>query len=302
MSAGGLVGVVLAGKDADPGILGGEPQKPSKFFMDFGNGFVGDRIVRALDSSNCCKSIYVVGPEPYISNYSFKTKNPLYMMPQGKGRLENMMIAVDDAEKRGEYKPGDHIILSTGDLPLLEARAIEELVTACEKAEDADVYIGLIPAELVDQSLTGLYKQDLIPIHGLYMHSDVYLIRPSSMTEEVKQQFEVIASLRRLNRGTLGQVLDAASDVSKIASLKGIMLFFRVMSGFFFYHLGYPNMSNRVTKGIEKDLLEVGKKLFGIQAKFVLVNQPSLGCDFDYPWQLETLLEYDKHRIDKKEL
>lgn len=292
-----LVVVVLAGKDRDSRILGGEADGPSKFFMDFGEELAGHRIIRAVDSLLNCRSIYVVGPQPYISDYAFEAEHPLCFLEQCGTRTENLERALEEAKDRGGYTPGEHILLVMGDLPLLEARAIREYVLACERAEEADLYVGLIPARFVDPSLREIYRDDAVPYSGeACLLANVYLLRWDSVTEEGKTRYECIMAIRRVNRGNLSDLLKSAIEILRIAGLRGVVAFARVIAGMHLHKISFQGRTEWVSNGVEGEVIRIVRNAFGPSMGFVEVNEPCLGYEFDYGWQLDALREYDAQR------
>ncbi len=139
-----LVVTVLAGNDENPDLLGGSGQ-PSKFFMPFGHEMVGDRVLRAVDGLNCCKSIYLAVPLGSAKRQDFTTERRLHLVSEGATRTESVMNTVREAERQGDYVGGDYVLVITGDLPLLSSLALDRLIEACEGADEADLYLGMIP-------------------------------------------------------------------------------------------------------------------------------------------------------------
>ena len=87
MESDDLIVIILAGNDEKPDILGGLGA-PSKFFMPFGDGLVGDRMLRAVDDLRCCKSIYVVVSPSHLGEFPFTTDGQRHCetVPAGTGR------------------------------------------------------------------------------------------------------------------------------------------------------------------------------------------------------------------------
>ena len=284
--------VVLAGKDSDPEIFGGEVGGPSKFFMDFGGELVGRRMIQALDSVEC-RAIYVVGPGAYVSAHAFETVHPLRLLPEGKNRTDNIDRALKEAMARGEYRSGEHILLVMGDLPLLKAEAIQGFISACEGSAEADFYIGMIPMDTVDPALRETFKTEIIPyVDGVYLHSDVYLLRPDAITDVGKERFERILSIRRTDKKKISDLLETGTEIIRMAGARGVITFAKVIAGYYAHEIGSQLLTDWVSRGVEDEVTRIAERAFGPRISFVWINEPCLAYGFDFEWQLGVLSKY----------
>ena len=225
-----LIAVVLAGNDEDPCIFGGVGQE-SKFFLPFGCELVGDRILRAMDRLSCCKAIYVAAPPASGQQHTFATRRPLHTAPQGTTRTGSLMNALWRAQEEGHYRDGDYVLVVTGDLPLLSSSALERFIAGCREAPDADLYLGMIPAESIPEALRPAYRRDLLPFcGGSYLHSDVYLLRPDAVTPAGYKRFEEIVTIRRSDLNRLHGALRVAITLVRIVGVQGLLAFFRILA------------------------------------------------------------------------
>ncbi len=286
-----LVAIVLAGNDHDPEILGGG-HGTSKFFMEFNDGRVYDNIISAVDGLDDCQAIYIVCSPDHM-DHDFSTKHAVTLLEQGYSRSENMKIALKAAENKGQYREGDYVLLVMGDLPLLSTESIEMFISECKTAKTSDAYIGLIPAECLDPNLTEYYKQDFLPLNnGTYLHSDVYLVNPSSITELGIDRVETIMNMRRGILSLSNDVVKAGLEIAKIARFKGLLAFGKIITGLYLYNKGNPDLSNRVMGGVETEVKRMIKDFFGPEIEFVYVGCPDLGYEFDNKNQLQALQEH----------
>lgn len=283
------VAVVLAGKDKDPSVFGGEIGAPSKFFMDFNGKIIGDTILQAVDGLDC-RALYLIGPQPYLSQYKPVTRNKLIKIRAQGGRLNNLDSAVKHAKDSGYITENSHILAVMGDLPLLTTKGIESYLEECE-GKDADVFVGMIPSSNLE-SMQSIYQHDSIPFPGkqeTYMHSDVYLLKLDALTEKGRKIFEDIMSIRRISRDSISDVIGAGKTVLEIGGVNTVKTFLKVIAGFALYSKGFYGASDLVCKNLEQEINQTIESLFGLKIEFVFVKDPSTGLEFDYEWQLNAL-------------
>ncbi|MBC7235816.1 MAG: hypothetical protein H5T69_08240 [Chloroflexi bacterium] len=290
-----LLAVVLAGNDKDPLILGGAGQ-PSKFFLPFVSGLVGQCILNALDGLGRCRCCYVAVPPDQIGAGCFATECPLYLVPQGPTHTGSMWNALREAEGRGHYAAGDHVLVISGDLPLLSSAALEGFITASERVRDADLYIAMVPFSAVPLDLRQAYRKDVLPFRGgPHLCSNVYLLRPDAVTKAGYARFERLMSIRRLDLTTFHGLLKITAAVVDVVGLWGLLPLIRVAR-----RLGRPNIEEpeahlQPLDWIERIALDLIEKRFGPRVSFVVPPEPSLALEFDRPEQLELLSAYAGH-------
>ena len=287
-----LLAVVLAGNDRDRRILGGAGQ-PSKFFLPFGQRLVGHRILDALDGLGRCHYCYVAVPPDRIGLEGFTTACPLYSVPQGPAHTESMWNALRDAQGRGHYVPGDHVLVVAGDLPLLSSAALEKFIAASEDAGDADINIGMIPFSSVPHQLRPAYQKDVLPFRGgPHLCSNVYLLRPDAVTEAGYARFERILGIRRLNLKEIRGLLKIAATVLGVVGLRGLLPLVRVARLLGRPGTKEPGACHQPLDWIESIVLDLIQTRFGPSVSFVAPREPSLALEFDCCEQLELLLAY----------
>jgi len=287
-----LVVIVLAGNDENPDLLGGSGQ-PSKFFMPFGHETVGDRILRAVDGLNCCKSIYLAVPLGSANRQDFTTERPLHLVSEGATRTESVMNTVREAERQGDYVGGDYVLVITGDLPLLSSSALDRLIEACEGADEADLYLGMIPLSAVAEELRQAYQTALLPYcDGVYLHSDVCLLRPDAVSEAGRNRFEEYMSVRRAHLNSLGSILRVSVTLLRIVGLRRLFPLARVIAGLRARDRGDPDRALSALEGVDRLLPSLVEEKFGLRVGLVTVHEPGLALDFDYVEQLRLLEEW----------
>lgn len=287
-----LVAIVLAGNDQDPEILGGVGQ-PSKFFLPFGHGLVGQRILDAIEGLGRCRCSYVAAPPGRAETHRFSTECPSYLVPQGATHTESMWNALRAAEGRGHYLAGDHVLVIAGDLPLLSSTALEGFIAACESAEEADLYIAMIPFSAVPQGLRLAYRKDALPFRGSpHLCANVYLLRPDAVTEVGYGRFERIMGIRRLSTHEIRSLLKIAATVVGVVGLRGLFPLIRVVRRLGRPTIEEPQALHQPLDWMERTTLDLIQKRFGPKISLVIPPDPSLALEFDHYEQLELLLAY----------
>ena len=287
-----LAVVVLAGSDQNPDILGGAGQ-PSKCFMPFGDGLVGHRVLQAVDGLECCRSICIAAPPERIEDHPFSTAHPLYLVPQGASSTQSMANGVRGAREHGDCADGEYVLIVSGDLPLLSTAALEHFIEVCAAAEDADLYLGMLPQSAVPEDLRSVYDNDFIPFRGgPHMHTETYLLRPDTMGEVGRRRFEEIMTIRRLDRHTVRGAWKIARTLVSTVGLRAMLPLARILME------GSGDKGEVQGEGaagldaVEKAALRIVRDRLGPRANLVTVNEPGLALEFDHLEHLRVLEGY----------
>jgi len=292
MERSSLVVIVLAGNDEDSTLLGGVGSQ-SKFCLEVGRQWVAERILDAVDGLLCCRSVYVAAPPALVAEASFASQHPLHLVNQGTTRTGSMLNALQEAQSRGDYSIGSHVLVLTGDLPLLSTAALEHYLAACEQAGEADCYIGMVPISALSRAQREAYMREYIPFRGgLWLHTDVYLVRPHCLTERARLRFERLMAVRRAN-------LKRPRDVARVTAALLQTVGFAAVPVFMRFLLRWPRAARsggRQAAG-EPDLLErlaldLVHKRFGLRLALVMVDEPGLALDVDDGERLTLLSRY----------
>lgn len=295
MQLNSLVAIVLAGNDEDPNILGGIGQR-SKFFMPFDGELVGDRILRAIDGLERCAPIYLVAPRVGARKHTCSTRHLIHLVAQGETRTEGLISAVQEAQEQGHYKDDDYVLVITGDLPLLATSALERFLSLCQETEIADLYIGMVPLAAVPEMLRPAYEKDFLPFcGGLCLHTDVYLLRPGSVTQVGYKRFEEIVTIRRSNLRSFHGVLQVVLTLLRVVGLRGLLPLARIVTGLQGHARDGRPRAWSGPDAIERIALSLIEKRFSPRASLVPVSEPALALEFDCDEQLGLLVEYDSY-------
>jgi molybdopterin-guanine dinucleotide biosynthesis protein A len=287
-----LLFVVLAGNDTDSSLLGGVGQ-PSKFLMQFGDELTGDRIVRALDGSRHCRAIAIALPPADCETYRPRTRHPIVLAPHGPTRLASMHSALERAGTEGLYSADEYVLVVTGDLPLLTPEAIDHFCHECGEHPEADCYMGMVPLCDIDPGLHPLVTREGLVFRGQScLHTDIYLFRPSAMSPTAQRRFDGIMAIRRTGRTSIRGFARALRLVLEIVGMNGLRPFMRVV-------LSIPSVTAQpqpdVAPGpdrLERSVLELIEKGFGLRLCLVPIDEPMLALGFDYRDDLKLLSDY----------
>ncbi len=287
-----LITVILAGNDEDATLLGGVGQQ-SKFFMPFGDERIGGRVLRSVDELETCKAIYVALPEPLTDHPAMPARHPIHRVAQGPTQIQSMFRAVEEAEKLGDYTPGDYVLVVASDLPMLTGKALKSFIDACAKEDLVDCYLGMIPFAELDASVQPGYQIEIMTFRDEgCLHSDVWLMKPDSLTEVGRKRMDQILHIRRLKRDSIGDMLRVGILLLTIVGVQAIPGFIRTVlslrqSG------GEDDSAPRESlDAVESMAIDLIKARFGPSMRLVRVCEPGLALGVDSHEQLELLLSY----------
>jgi 2-C-methyl-D-erythritol 4-phosphate cytidylyltransferase len=287
-----IITIILAGNDEDATLLGGIGQ-PSKFFLPFGGERVGDRILRSIDDLDFCKAIYVAIPDSQVEEAEMTARHPIHHVAQGLTQIQSMFKAVEEAERLGDYQPGDFVLVISGDLPLLSAQALENLIAACAKEERADCYLAMIPFSEVPSEVQKGYEIEVMSFRSEEcLHSDVWLLRPDSLTEAGRKRMDKILRIRRLKRDSIGDMLRVGILLLSIVGPQSIPGFVRTVLSMRRSGKRDDGAPREALDAVEKMAIELIEARFGPRMCLVRVCEAALALGIDRNEQLALLLDY----------
>jgi molybdopterin-guanine dinucleotide biosynthesis protein A len=292
MSFGELIVVILAGNDEDASLLGGIGQS-SKFFMPFGDERVADRIHRSIDGLGCCKAIYIAVPESDVDQTPPSGRHAACLVPQGATQIQSMARAVEEAGNRGDYRDGDYILVVAGDLPLLTTQALERFIEACELEELVDCYLGMVPFAELDAFVQPGYEIEIMSFRGEEcLHSDVWLLRPDSLTDLGRKRMDQILRIRRLKRDSVIDMLRVGILLLSIVGPQAIPGFIRTVLSMRRTGGEEAESPRDTLDAVERMAIDLIKARFGPDMRLVRVCEPSLALGIDSREQLDLLLGF----------
>ena len=212
-------------------------------------------VTDALRSSDRIKRIAVVGlgPEDGIDLGS-----DIYYLPDQGGLFDNVVCGYEWAAQLDE--PTEHVLLASGDMPLLKGEHIAWFADACLPLEK-DVYWGIVSQEVMESVFPNSKRSYLALQEGKFCSGDLFFGRTASVIHK-----------RKLFR----QMAERRKNVFQQLRLLGI----GVVIKFLTRRLGLA------------DLLDVVQRALELKGRAIIVPFAEVGMDVDKPEQLAQVLAY----------
>jgi hypothetical protein len=200
---------------------------------------------------------------------------------------------VEEAEKRGDYREGDYILVVAGDLPLLTTQALEGFVEACEQEDFVDCYLGMVPFAELDAFVQPGYEIEIMSFRGEEcLHSDVWLLRPDSLTDIGRKRMDQILRIRRLKRDSVIDMLRVGILLLSIVGPGAIPGFIRTVLSMRRTDGEEAESPRDALDAVENMAMDLIKARFGPDMRLVRVCEPSLALGIDSAEQMDLLLEF----------
>jgi GTP:adenosylcobinamide-phosphate guanylyltransferase len=164
--------IVLAGdrRRDDPLVLAKSSR--CKALVDVGGAPMLQRVLDALAASNCIQTLYLSGPSRETID-AHSVLRGLIDVRDVRWRPPGVSPSASAHALLGEIPPAQPVLLTTADLPLLQARFIEHFC-AHALASGADVVVGLAPYGLVRESFPAMKKTVLRFSDGEYCGCNLF--------------------------------------------------------------------------------------------------------------------------------
>jgi len=241
--------LVLAGSRND-GPLKQCSSVPYEAMITIGRKTMVDYVIDALRDSKRINRIVVVGPSD-ISG--FCTRSDVSVIKADGNLMENVSRGV-------ACLPGaERVLLSTCDIPLITAQAIEDFLDKCGD-RSAQFYYPVIPREVVEKRFCHTKRTYVTLKEGDFTGGNLFLIDPGAVNrcKEIGQQ-----------------LIDARKSPIRISKLMGVLFLLRFMMRM---------VSLREAEEKASDLL-------GIAGMVVVTTFPEVGVDVDKPCDLELVIK-----------
>jgi CTP:molybdopterin cytidylyltransferase MocA len=241
--------VILAGAPAEPELNpGGEPI--SRAMLEIGDKTMLQWLVDALKSASTVSSIWVVGKV---------TAEGIDQVIEPKDTfLDNVMLAMNASS-------GDRVLLSSCDIPLVFAEAIDDFVTKGLK-ENVDFCFPIIPKDQCLAKYPELKRTYAKTREGAFTGGNMVLVSREFMLK---------------NEKIIGEVYAQRKKVTKLAGIIG----FGVLIKAILAQIAFPAL-------LPIPMLEqTVAKMLGGSVKAVVTNYPEIGEDVDKPGDLAYVRE-----------
>lgn len=204
-------------------------------------------VVDALLGSSRINRIVVVGPENELKE-KFCSNTIRIVSPQGN--------IVDNVVKGLAHLPvARRVLVVTGDIPLINTRAIENFIDLCDN-QDADLYYPIIPREVLEMSYSSSKRTYVSLKDGVFTGGNVFILNPKVV-------------LRCIPEGE--KLIKARKSPLKLCRIVGVMFLIK----FLLHSVTLEEAQKKVSN------------LLDIKGKVVISMDPELGLDVDKPCDLE---------------
>lgn len=242
-----MTNAVVLGGGLNEGPL--QALSPARYeaLIPIGSKVMVEYVVEALLSSRRIEQIVVVGPLQELS--------PL--LRKDRVRLVNVAGGIiENAEKGLDLLPGgERVLLTTADIPLLTADAVDNFLALCGDMS-ADVYYPIIPKEVVEERFNANRRTYVRLKEGLFTGGNVILLN-SKVFKQCMRNGQKIFQKRKSPLG--------------LCRLIGISFVLKYLLRL----LGVP------------DVLKKASELLGVKGEVVISRYPEIGVDVDKPGDLE---------------
>lgn len=191
-----LDAIVLSGTDSNPKRM---VQGRNKAFLEIGGEVLVRRVVEALLGATSIGLVFVVGPAERLQKALAGMPDEVVIVDQVGKMLSNTWAAIHASEARcltGEQgvDPERPLLIISCDLPLISARAVDDFVARCARAEEAaQTRYSMLTGVAEEDSLRRFYPVDGKPgIRRPYVHfshdrlrlANIYVARPRKLSHQ----------------------------------------------------------------------------------------------------------------------
>lgn len=239
-------GLVLAGA-ANRGRLRQVSDVPFEALIPVGGRAVVDYVVEAMAGCAALEQVVVVGP----GELSYLERPPrVRLVESGDGLVDNL------ARGLRELPPEDHVVVATGDIPLITPEVVAGFLDECRALGEYDFYYAVIPRDVILSRYPGARRSWIAlrdrPVTG----GNMFMLRPGAA-------LAILPLLRR--------VTDLRKSPLGLASMLGPVLVCKYLLG----RLTLAEAEHRV------------RTHFHINGRAVVTRHPEVGIDVDKPADLE---------------
>jgi molybdopterin-guanine dinucleotide biosynthesis protein A len=239
--------VVLAGSP-NQGQLRECSPVDNEALIPIGNRIMLDYVVAALLKANSVNRVAVVGPKAQLKN--IYTDNSRIILAEAGDSVINSLLKGIEA-----LKPNNHILVVTGDIPLLSGDAVDSFVAKCTD-QNVDMYYPVVTKEINEERYPQVKRTYIRLKEGIFTGGNIFLVNPFKVERCAEKGNELI-SIRK----------------SPLALSKQIGLLFILR--FLLRQLSLKEVELQFSK------------LLGIRGKAVIIDFPEIGIDVDKPSDLE---------------
>lgn len=239
--------VVLAGSPNQGRLRECSPVE-NEALIPIGNRIMLDYVVAALFSANSVNRVAIVGPKAHLQNV-YTERRRVILAESGDSVINSLRKGIE------ALKPDKHILVVTGDIPLLRGDAVDSFVAKCTDKE-VDVYYPIVTREINEQKYPQVKRTYIRLKEGIFTGGNIFLVNPFKVESCAAKGSELI-SLRK----------------SPLALSRQIGFLFILK--FLLRQLSLREVETQFSK------------LLGIKGRTVILDYPEIGIDVDKPSDLE---------------
>ena len=239
--------IVLAGSTNEGRLRQCSPVE-NEALIPIGNRIMLDYVVAALLSAQEIEQIAIVGPKNQLEAL-YASNSRIILVDSGETVIDSFIAGVKVLAPQG------HILIATGDIPLLSAEAVEAFLARCTDKE-VDLYYPVVSKEANERLYPAVKRTYLHLKDGIYTGGNIFLFNPFKLDSCIDKGRELV-SLRK----------------SPLALSKLIGLIFII-----------KYLTRQLSlQEIERQF----SRLLGLKGKAVILDYPEIGIDVDKPSDLE---------------
>jgi GTP:adenosylcobinamide-phosphate guanylyltransferase len=231
--------VVLAGGE-DHGEIAAQTGIIYRPLLEVGGRAIIGRLLEALRASPAIGRIALVAPGPVLE--AVPDGGVELRLPAGDSFIGNMLAGV-------EALASDHVLIVTGDLPLLTREAVDDLVDQSLRS-GAEITYPVIPREVSEQRFPGGRRTYARLRDGVFTGGNAVLVSRDFVTRR---------------RDLISSLFEARKSPLRLAALFGAGFIIRLATG----RLSLARIEQRA------------QALLGVKAKAIISHYPELGFDVD---------------------
>lgn len=239
--------VVLAGSPNEGRLRECSPVA-SEALIPIGNRIMLDYVVAALLEANSVNRLAVVGPKAELEKLYARNERIL-LADSGATVIDSLKAGIEALNPKG------HILVATGDIPLLSAEAVDNFVAECTDL-DVDVYYPIVSKEVNERQYPQVKRTYVHLKEGIFTGGNLFLLNPAKVDSCAEKGSKLI-SLRKSPFGLSRQI--------------GLLFILK----FLFRQLSLKEVEVQFSK------------LLNINGKAVILEYPEIGIDVDKPSDLE---------------
>lgn len=239
--------IVLAGS-SNNGPLREYSSVSNEALIPIGNRIMVDYVISALQNAQSIGQIVVVGPVAELKEY-YKEEGEFILAPAGQTAVESFQNGL------AHLNPQGHVLVTTGDIPLLKPEAVESFIAKCAPF-DADVYYPIVSKEVNEKYYPGVKRTYVALKEGTFTGGNIFLVNPQIVPHCVAKGEELV------------QLRKSPIALSRQIGFCFVLKFLCRM------------LSLEETEARFSELLK-------LKGKAVIMDYPEIGIDVDKPSDLE---------------